>query len=142
MMDLNFKAGSIFGLWTIQRVDEATLKKYRPNYICHCVCGVERSVSGYALMRGESKSCGCRGRKTHSVKSGQFFSKWEVISEVSPKDGKRIIRCKCNCGFISEVRLTELASGKSRSCGCSRREFWKKREGIECESSRVKKDSS
>ena len=142
MMDLNFEEGSTFGLWTIKKVDESTLGNYRPNYICVCKCGIERSVSGYSLMRGDSKSCGCRGRKTHSVKSGQFFSKWEVISEVSPKDGKRMVRCKCDCGFVSEVRLVELIAGKSRSCGCSRREFWGREKKNGNDSCRVEEDSS
>jgi hypothetical protein len=33
-------------------------------WLCRCDCGTERTVAGYALRKGASRSCGCLRRQT------------------------------------------------------------------------------
>ena len=62
MQDLT---GQKFGHWTILSCAGRSSKRdknrgYYWNAVC--VCGTERSVATGSLVRGVSKSCGCRGR--------------------------------------------------------------------------------
>lgn len=54
-----------------------------------------------------------------AVKIGERYGKWLVIGE--GKDSKHR-RCKCDCGEIKDVRADHLTDGRSRSCGCSKKE--------------------
>ena len=60
-----------------------------------------------------------------NISPGETFGRWTVISEGTPLVDKRgykvrTIRCKCDCqrNVVRDVRLGNLASGKSISCGC------------------------
>ncbi len=46
---------------------------------------------------------------------------WTPLEFVESVGKHRILRCACDCGQIRDVRLTHLRSGRSTSCGCSRR---------------------
>ena len=46
------------------------------------------------------------------------YGKLEVLS-YSKKDSYAMARCKCECGNIKDYYLSNLKSGKSKSCGCS-----------------------
>lgn len=54
----------------------------------------------------------------------KFYGRWEVISEVEPRNGRRMILCRCACENKIEkiVDLYSLISGKSQSCGCLQKE--------------------
>lgn len=47
-------AGKRFGKWTVL---EDVSRRF---LLCKCDCGTVKEVDKYSLMRGESKSCGCR----------------------------------------------------------------------------------
>ena len=32
-------------------------------WLCKCLCGAEKKVSGYSLRRGKTRSCGCLHRE-------------------------------------------------------------------------------
>lgn len=53
------------------------------------------------------------------VKIGEIFGKWNVIEQ--GHDSRHVI-CKCACGTIREVRTDHLIDGRSKSCGCSKKE--------------------
>lgn len=55
--------------------------------------------------------------------NGKKFGRWTVIKNL-PK-GKCV--CKCDCGIIKNVYRGFLKSGRSKSCGCLRRELTSKR---------------
>ncbi len=58
---------------------------------------------------------------------GQRFGRWHIIG-VAPKHGKsNYVLCRCACGTEKEVCLSNLLSGKSKSCGCFRKEDTKSR---------------
>lgn len=56
------------------------------------------------------------------VIAGERFSSLTVIEEAeSVKPGKhriRMVKCKCDCGAVTTVRLNYLRSGHTKSCGC------------------------
>ena len=50
--------GKDFEYWhVIERVDTSG------NYLCKCKCGTEKIVNRYALLTGQSKSCGCKANE-------------------------------------------------------------------------------
>jgi hypothetical protein len=67
--------------------------------------------------------------KPVEVKVGDRFNRWEVLSEVFYKNfpsGAKVkfVKCRCDCGSLSELRLGTLTSPTkpSQSCGCLRLE--------------------
>ena len=63
--------------------------------------------------------------KKIEIKQGDKFGKWTIIEEITPKiiseKPRRMFRCQCECGNISEVQLACLRNGHSTSCGCEQR---------------------
>jgi hypothetical protein len=53
--------GARFGRWQVVREAEAG-PRWQRRFLCHCVCGVVRTVTMSSLVRGFSKSCGCLSR--------------------------------------------------------------------------------
>ena len=49
--------GQRFDRWYVNSFD--CVKNGRSYWNCICICGTERSVSGYSLRKGVSRSCGC-----------------------------------------------------------------------------------
>ena len=117
--------GKRFGMWQVVSFDESTATPQKTRkYNCLCDCGTQRAVLYHELIKkeGGSKSCGCRGRMIYRVNKGDKFHRWTVISESAKSHGKRMIECRCECGWTASVRLQELVRGKSKSCGCLRNE--------------------
>lgn len=54
-----------------------------------------------------------------AVNIGEKYGKWLVIGEGTDSKHRR---CKCDCGEIKDVRADHLTDGRSRSCGCSKKE--------------------
>lgn len=61
---------------------------------------------------------------TPPIVIGQTFDRLTVICEVSAtgRHGKAY-RCRCECGNESVVMCDKLKSGKTKSCGCLRRQL-------------------
>lgn len=55
--------------------------------------------------------------------TGRKFGRLTVL-ELLPerKNGQPVWMCRCECGRTVEVRRSSLISGKTRSCGCLRKE--------------------
>lgn len=49
---------------------------------------------------------------------GKRFGRLMVESLPPHKRGKRLGECKCDCGKMTTVRLSDLRSGNTKSCGC------------------------
>ena len=60
---------------------------------------------------------------------GQRFGRLVVVERAEPIDGctNARWRCKCDCGGETFVLGTTLRRGESKSCGCIRAEYWRKR---------------
>lgn len=55
--------------------------------------------------------------------TGQVFGRLTVIREIKKRKNNCIVwLCKCECGKTKYVRSGSLASSKTRSCGCYKRE--------------------
>lgn len=54
---------------------------------------------------------------------GQRFGRWTVIERDNTITTTVAWRCRCECGVEKTVRSSVLRSGKSKSCGCLRREI-------------------
>lgn len=70
--------------------------------------------------------------KRIEVKSGDIYGRWTIIDEtdsiVTPSGSiKRMFYCKCSCGTKSNVKLNDLRTGNSKSCGCLQKEITKER---------------
>ena len=62
------------------------------------------------------------GRKIE-VKSGDKYGRLTILEEVQPHTypngyKERMVKCRCDCGSPTIVRLKDLRSGKTQSCGC------------------------
>lgn len=58
--------GQRFGRWEVLERDATPRKTRNAYWKCRCDCGVENSVSGSALRKGDSQSCGCLARELAS----------------------------------------------------------------------------
>lgn len=54
---------------------------------------------------------------------GKRFGRWTVIERAeNSKDNRSQWLCRCDCGNEKIIKLSDLRNGRSRSCGCLRRE--------------------
>ena len=100
--------------------------------MCLCDCGNEKRVSLNNLRYGNTTSCGCfekeniRKRRKHNI-VGERFGRLIVVGEIEPIKNTRQFMCKCDCGNEKVVRIPDLLLGRTRSCGCLRKEISKER---------------
>lgn len=55
-----------------------------------------------------------------SIRVGDAFGRWTVVSEPRPHPTRReaLVDCLCSCGVSKIVPVQRLNSGTSQSCGC------------------------
>lgn len=115
--DLVFKVGDKRALWTIISDTFATKGGHR-KWLCRCICGTERYISGSRLHTGRDlRSCGCsslpklkyqqvlKARKKEVKKCpqcGTDFPAWK-----KHKDGRvvpnRSVFCSCSCNIAFQA---------------------------------------
>lgn len=96
--------------------------------MCQCDCGNIVTVKALNLYSGNTKSCGCLAKELAHQKSinnviGKRFGKLVPLREADdskPKATKML--CKCDCGNEKSIRIDDLLSGVTKSCGCLKRE--------------------
>lgn len=54
--------------------------------------------------------------------SGERFGRWTVRDRAPSRGHHTYWHCVCDCGGVGVVAATNLTAGRSRSCGCLRRE--------------------
>lgn len=94
-----------------------------------CSCGKQKLIRNSDVNSGKTKSCGCLRKKVLSeTKSADLtdktFGYWKVLYRVEGQTGHGSIwHCRCeNCGTERDVQYSNLVEGKSKSCGCLRKE--------------------
>ena len=94
-----------------------------------CSCGNQKLIRNSDVNSGRTKSCGCLRKKVLSeTKSADLTNKtfgyWKVLYRVEGQTGHGSIwHCHCeNCGTERDVQYSNLVEGKSKSCGCLRKE--------------------
>lgn len=95
--------------------------------ICKCDCGNIVNIRAGNLASGNSTSCGCfakeNARNLYERKViGERFGRLLVESTYYDDNDKRRAVCLCDCGKYTDVRVGDLFSGMTRSCGCLRAE--------------------
>ena len=119
--------GQRFGLLSVMQRGEPTGS--RATWLCHCLCGTERTFREDHLLAGRSKSCGCATARFKKAKMEKLFSLvnrrfgkllvvWRAGSERVGESSHSTWACKCDCGKVIEARGGSLTSGKITHCGC------------------------
>lgn len=102
---------------------------------CKCDCGNECDVRTQDLTRGSVQSCGCLRKEKASQTgktykdnlipnqskdiTGQRFGRLIAIENTGEKRNRSSIwKCLCDCGNTTFVRINDLTSGNTSSCGC------------------------
>ena len=115
-MKMNIREGQRFGHLTV--VQEASPNGNIRRFDCLCDCGKTTTVNGNSLLRGATKTCGCRFGENFV---GKKFGKLTVIKDLGrtfEKDGKRCFLCHCDCGNEKIIRAQCVIKGYTQSCGC------------------------
>lgn len=121
--------GQRFGMWTV--LYHAGRKGNSTYWHCRCDCGNEKDLPKANLTRGLSTSCGCTRKNRHPSNfidlTGERFGRL-LVQEIAYKKGWEIYwKCKCDCGKTTNVLSAKLRNGKTKSCGCLRKEMLVKR---------------
>jgi len=95
---------------------------------CRCDCGKEILTEAYKITGGLVKSCGCARRKDPPDLTGQRFGKLTALERRDREQWSGDLwRCRCDCGRETMASARALRGGGVKSCGCARRESWKRR---------------
>ncbi len=126
--------GQKFGRLTVIKRVYPNLNK-KGTWLCKCICKTKKIIRGNDLIRGKIKSCDCLHKGSQKVidLTGQKFGRWTVIKrELNSKDGKARFLCRCACEQNTEriVLRSCLIRGRSKSCGCFKREKLKLTPGL------------
>lgn len=121
-----------FGRWhVLYRAESITEPsgKQATMWHCRCKCGTERDLRASSLVAGTTTSCGCLKKEVLTIDrdlSDQQFDRWHVMYRAEDvfKYGRTIKmwHCRCKCGTERDVSENALLGGKSKSCGCYRKE--------------------
>lgn len=49
---------------------------------------------------------------------GQKFGRWTFLEDLGYVGKRKIVKVKCDCGIIKDVRWDQIKNGSSQSCGC------------------------
>lgn len=64
--------------------------------------------------------------RTHENIAGNIYGRLTAIEIYpAPRSKRAVWKCRCECGNITYVSISDLKCGKTRSCGCLRIEFLK-----------------
>lgn len=95
---------------------------------CVCECGNPVRTTGYDLVRGHTRSCGClrgckigeqRRGKGVPVTPGVTFGRLTVLGEAGrDAAGRQMVSLSCACGRTHVARWLNVRAGTTRSCGC------------------------
>lgn len=104
-------------------------------YTCSCTCGKTGViVKGSSLKSGKTKSCGCLhsdvNRLVHSIDiSGNRYGRLVAVSFSHRKNKNTYWYVRCDCGTFKQVSYAHLVGGRTKSCGCIKREMLQERSG-------------
>lgn len=96
-------------------------KKY--HFICKCDCGETKSICKYSLGKYTITCNKCfKGQNL----DGKIFGRLTVISRIASKYRINKLLCLCECGTRKVIRRTDILQGKTKSCGCWKKEIMEK----------------
>ena len=87
------KTGQIFGYWTVISFAGRDISN-DPLWNCKCICGTEKKVVVGSLMKGQSKSCGCKRNELfslsatkHGMSKTPTYKSWHAMIQRSQGKG-------------------------------------------------------
>lgn len=107
-------------------------------WLCKCECGNDFLLSSKLLQNGHTKSCGCLKKETAGQnwindsyhgnagkefidETGNTYGKLTVICrDRNNSFGQAMWKCRCECGTMTTVSGSQLRTGGTRSCGCTK----------------------
>lgn len=106
----------------------------RAFYRCQCACGNLCIIEYSKIKNGHTSSCGCfhadKNRMIHSIDiSGQRFGRLIALSFSHRKSRQTYWRVKCDCGTEKVANYVHLVEGRTKSCGCIKREMMSAKSG-------------
>ena len=110
--------GQRFGLWSVIGEVESRSINGSVMWDCICDCGTRKNQSSNILRTGNSKSCGCF---TPYDILGKRFGKLVAKMDIGIVNNKHRYICLCDCGKQTEVIVSHLKNGTTKSCGCIHR---------------------
>ena len=138
--DVSDMIGTRFGQLIVVRKHDIVNSDHKYPYVCKCDCGGEVIAAKNNLVAGRTKSCGClhyqslvdrhqsyRDKFDSQEWIGKTFGKLVIVEYVGYRDGSfgHCFKCSCACGgTVSSVALHNLKKGNTKTCGCSRIEFY------------------
>lgn len=130
LLGAQLQVGQKFGRLTIISPITKSNQSQNKLWKCLCDCGKETYVSSNTLLSGKTKSCGClskeqakiNGQNTKKILDGQRFGKLLVLKDSNQRTKKHDVlwECLCDCGNKTLVSTSNLKSGHTHSCGCSK----------------------
>lgn len=129
--------GMKFGMLTVVNRAESKCSEsgsVKARWECLCECGDTTVVDGYSLRSGHCKSCGCLKRQRLKNKEsnnrlsllGKRYGRLIVVEDTGKhQKGSSLWLCKCDCGNLIQVTADNLQRGKTKSCGCLKKEVEK-----------------
>jgi hypothetical protein len=117
--------GKIFGRLTFVKFIK-TDKSRRKLWECLCSCGNKYIANQYAVLSGNTLSCGCLRKKPLKDLTNQRFGKLIALKHERGKNGRTYWKCLCDCGKEKTVCVDCLTSETTKSCGCTKTEWFRK----------------
>lgn len=114
-MDYTNLVDKKYGKLTIIGLCKIIRKNTIQGVICKCDCGNECNISVYAVLNGNTTSCGCNYRLQLV---GNRFGILTVVERVVNGVNKNKFKCLCDCGNERIIVAGELNRGNHKSCGC------------------------
>lgn len=92
---------------------------------CQCDCGNIAYVGYRSLSRGYAKSCGCIAHEKRDIANQRFGKLVALYPDKPRKNRPAKWVCRCDCGSLCSVTISNLRSGHTKSCGCLRSEEYR-----------------
>lgn len=63
----------------------------------------------------------------HKIRKGQKFGRWKIVGPESRKAGIRLVRVRCQCGYVCDRVVMDLIQGRTTMCvECSKKSKFRK----------------
>ena len=109
-------------------------------WLCKCECGNICEARADALKSERKKSCGCLNKekqqelKNYNIKdiTNNRYGKLVAIKSTGKtreSGGSYLWECQCDCGNITYASVSDLNSGNTTSCGCTRESYGEQKIG-------------
>lgn len=124
--------GQKFGRLIVLEATDQKTKDGRRIWKCLCECGNIKFTSCQNLKRGHCTSCGCKNKEQITALGkanglnliNQKFGKLTVLEKANNKlsySNSVAWVCVCECGNKIIATTSQLNSGNTSSCGCSKK---------------------